>query len=373
MAGFQFSSKLDNFQPFQKFRGKLLFKILSLDGGGIRGAFTAACLAELERELNRKLKVDKSIVEYFDLIAGTSTGGIIAVALAMGLKASEIESLYKSDGEKIFSKYEAERSIFGNALALPANRFLRRWGLSVEAIQSPLYTSHYLKKALELKLQSRILGEAKRRLIVPAVDLTNGQTIVFKTPHLPGMIRDRHYKAVDIILATTAAPTYFPHHSFGEPNRESPAEREFVDGGLWANNPSMAALVEAVRISRECIRDVDPKFELNDVRLLSIGTGTGAYSISPPKSGAGLGWWASRLIDTIWSSQSQGVDFQTKHMLGQQYKRVDFQIPGGAWKLDSTEHLPKLLGIGVAKAQERFAELERIFFSQSSLPFEPFP
>ena len=241
------------------------FKILSLDGGGVRGAFAASFLARMEEKLNI------SIVEHFDLIAGTSTGGIVAVALAMGLPAVQIESLYRTHGRAIFTRRpQCRLPMWKRVLAARVDKKLRRYSLDVDGFLQSKFGAGVLKATLTKELGDRTLEEAKTRLVVPSVNLTLGQTKVFKTPHLPGMIEDRHWAAVDVILATTAAPTYFPHASIGRSLMPT------VDSGRIT--PAWSALVEAGRIREQCrrpearshIRPFGPLHAIDRSRLQSV-------------------------------------------------------------------------------------------------------
>ena len=262
-----------------------MFKILSLDGGGIRGAFTAAVLQEIENRLQRP------VGDYFDLVAGTSTGGLIAAAVATGMSASKIVEFYKEKGPGVFTprpKYKPKK--YAHKIGMPIARFVTEntVGLQLDDALQTKYAGEPLRSAIEGVFGQQLVGDITRcRLLVPAVDITAGRTVVFKTPHIPGMTRDRHYKLADILMATTAAPTFFPHAILGESGA-------IVDGGLWANNPSLVAYTEAMKI-RECAnRDVDPSFDFSDIHVLSIGTGEPRYSHIPPGDNAGIGWWARK-------------------------------------------------------------------------------
>ncbi|WP_165223327.1 CBASS cGAMP-activated phospholipase [Aquisphaera insulae] len=349
--------------PVQPEAGTKPFRILSLDGGGIRGAFTAAFLARLEKTLEHPL------TEYFDLIAGTSTGGIIAVALALGEPCHRIRDFYQEYGPQIFSRRDA-LPIPGwvlNRLSVVANQYLAPYGLDVDAFRQSKYDGVVLKQALEQVLGTRTLNDAKTRLVIPSVDLVSGKTVVFKTPHQPGFIRDKHLSAVDVVLATTAAPTYFPH-AVMKPGTA------YTDGGVWANNPSMVAYVEALKIREVCTRPgIDPVFDMQDVQLLSIGTGKPKYSMTPPEVGPGLGWWALRLLDVVFTSQAQGVDNQVRYVLGEQYYRVDFDILDKSWSLDAVNLVSTLVHLGEEKAVENYAVLKRdLLNSTSNRPYHPF-
>ncbi|EKK00115.1 patatin-related protein [Rhodopirellula baltica SH28] len=340
-----------------------MFKILSLDGGGIRGAFTAAVLAEIENRLQRP------IGDYFDLVAGTSTGGLIAAAVATGVSASTIVDFYKEKGPEVFTPrptYKPKK--IGRKVGMPVARFAAKKavGVQLDDVLQTKYEAGPLRSAVEGVFGQQLMGDITRcRLVVPAVDVTAGRTIVLKTPHIPGMTRDRHYKVADILMATTAAPTFFPHATLGE-------NGAVVDGGLWANNPSLVAYTEAMKI-RECAcRAVDPIFDSADVHILSIGTGEPRYSLVPPADNAGIGWWGPQVFDVASISQSQGVNFQLNYLLGERYSRINFELPDASWTLDSLQHLPALLHQGRTVAHDNLTRVFDVFFANSTASFVPF-
>ena len=343
------------------------FRILSLDGGGIRGAFIAGFLAGVEERLGIHL------AKHFDLIAGTSTGAIIAAALAVGEPASRIEEFYKKYGQKIFSgRPPKERGrltwIRAKAAHFCFDRILRKFNLDYENLFQPKYAPCPLREALTEVFGNRTLESATTRLVIPAVDLTGGQTIVFKTPHLPEMIRDRYLQIVDVLMATTAAPTYFPHATIG-------VGSAYVDGGLWANNPSIVAIVEALRIRDEATRkDIDKTFDRDSIEMLSVGTGKASYFAKPPADGGGIYWWAPHLVNIPSVAQSQGINFQASFLLGNRLHRIDYDLPDGRWSLDNTEMLDQMIEIGRRRTIERLSELKPFFFEgYSECPYFPFP
>jgi patatin-like phospholipase/acyl hydrolase len=338
------------------------FRILSLDGGGIRGAFAAAFLAEIERTHGR------SPAAYFDLIAGTSTGGIIALALALGEPAERIETFYLDRGKRVFTRAARRARSY---VASPFLAVCRRWvpaGVDGAWLTEAKYQSEELRAALAEVFGERVIEESRSRLLVPAVDLVQGQTVVFKTPHLPGLVRDRRFRAVDVALATTAAPTYFPPGVIGTGSA-------YCDGGLWANNPGAVAYAEAVQIQARCTREgVDPKFERDRIEMLSIGTGRSVYSMRPPRAGTGILYWGASLLDVMGSAQSQGVDFQLRYLLGEErYARVDFNLPDKTWALDCVAVVDQLVHLGHEAAHTRGAEMLERFFADPAPAYTPFP
>jgi hypothetical protein len=225
-----------------------------------------------------------------------------------------------------------------------------------------------LKVALGEVYGERLIEDSRRRLVVPAVDLVRGQTVVFKTPHLPGLVRDRRFRATDVALATAAAPTYFPPGVIATGSA-------YCDGGVWANNPGAVAYAEAVQIQAKCKRDrIDPDFSLEDIEILSIGTGRSVYSIRPPVRGTGIAYWGTSLLEVMGSAQSQGVDFQLRYLLGEaRYARIDFTLPDKTWGLDCVGVLEQLIHLGRETAQTHAAEVGRRFLSTSTPEYTPFP
>ncbi len=207
-------------------------KILSIDGGGIKGLYSAAFLAGLESRYETK------ICNCFDLIAGTSTGGILALALAAQIPASNIVQFYKDWGPKIFpSKFKSIR-------------FLKSFIISK-------YKTTILEEALkdvfkEIKMGSIFKKENSVALCIPCINAITGKPWVFKTAHDPHLLRDSDYYLWEVALATVSAPVYFPLAKIRIPN--STASILFVDGGLWANNPTLVALTEALTYGKKLIK-----------------------------------------------------------------------------------------------------------------------
>jgi patatin-like phospholipase/acyl hydrolase len=338
------------------------FRILALDGGGIRGAYTAAFLEGLEEQLGRP------IAKCFDMVAGTSTGAIIAVALAMDLTAKEILAMYERYGARIFSR--RSRHIWRKACDIPVNHVLRRFGLDADSLRRSKYDSIALAEAVREILGDITLEKAKRRLLVPAVRTSLGRPIVFRTAHFEGQDRDRHLSAVDVILATTAAPTYFPPHWV----TNNVAQGQYVDGGLWANNPALVAYVEAIRIARDCNRDVDPRFSERQIMVLSLGTGESPSSMRMEEVRSGVLGWAPHLIGLMMSSQSQGTDRMLRYLLPEErYRRINFVLCNEGWELDAVEKLEILVANGRAEARNHFNRIPSGFFAGDAPAFVPYP
>jgi patatin-like phospholipase/acyl hydrolase len=342
-----------------------------LDGGGIRGAFSAEFLATLEDQVGGPLG------QYFDLIVGTSTGGIIATALALGVPAKDVSRMYQERGREIFGRQQLSRETIRRRwhrwLAAVARWLFDDWlaqrGTDVHGLLQPKYGAGPLEAALREVLGERKIGDAQTRLVLPTVDLAAGRVVVLKTPHLPdAATRDRHYSAVHAALSTSAAPTYSPHKSISSGSA-------FCDGGIWANNPSVVAYAEALRISSRCTREgIDRRFTADDVVMLSVGTGESRFSLEPPASSAGLAWWGPRILEVTLLAQAQGAHTAARYLMGpDRLHRVDFPLPDASWTLDRVEHLQKLANFGQLAAHEQLSRLRPVFFGEPASPFVPFP
>lgn len=304
------------------------FRILSIDGGGIRGIFPAAILAELEEQYLG----GNCIGDQFDLIAGTSTGGIIALALSIGIPASVILNLYMKHGGEIFP----ERS---NIWGLRSARFL--WELGHYR-----YRREPLEKLLAGIFVDRIFGEARRRLCIPAFDGFT-EVHVFKTPHHPDFKKDWSEKMLTVALATAAAPTFFPVYA--------DSARHFGDGGVWANNPSMIGLVDAL----SCYG-----INRRDVHIISLGCGDCDLKMTKNQIARGGIWHWKNIISSAMHLQSQNATGQAGLLVGRdQLIRLNAVMPiNDAIEMDDYRRAhDELPDIAVRQVAE-FGELIRAKF-----------
>lgn len=209
------------------------FQILCLSGGGYLGLYSAALVAALEEHTGRP------VAESFDLIAGTSIGGIIALGLAARRPAAEIRDAFLEHGPKIFSAKRPPPS------AVEVAQLLAR-------PTTPKFGQAELRGTIEEIVGADLtMGDLFHRVMVPAVNLTKGKPQVFKTAHHPTFVRDWRLKVVDVALATSAAPTYFPIHRIGG--------EMFADGGLYANSPDQLALHEAEHFLEQPLKNSTPE------------------------------------------------------------------------------------------------------------------
>lgn len=212
------------------------YRVLTIDGGGMRGAYTVTYLAELCRAWTQRTGGEAiDLGKRFDLIVGTSTGAIIACALAAGVPLSKVEELYALQGPKIF----------------PLR--LTKWNLPLQILLRPWLNrrgARALRKALTGALGEMTFGQLFETrgigLCIPAVEMSQQRAWVFKTPHHVGH-RDDDTTLVDACMATSAAPIYRSLGTVGEERRPA-TYNAFADGGLWANNPVLVGLVEALDV-----------------------------------------------------------------------------------------------------------------------------
>jgi predicted acylesterase/phospholipase RssA len=238
----------------------------------------------------------------------------------------------------------------------------RRTGQGMDSFFRARYCPHRLRRALTSVFKDRTLAELTRaRVMVPAVNLTLGQTKIFRTPHLPGHEADRGLKIVDVLRAATAAPTYFPH-------KMMPDGHSYCDGGVWANAPAVVAVAEALKIRQLC----DLPHDMSTVELLAIGTGRISYSLKPPGGDAGILYWAGRIADVMGISQMQGVEIPMEYVLGDRYHSVDFDLPDRTWSLDGVHRIPDLMALGRASADERYEAIKGRLLLGPAAPYVPF-
>lgn len=285
-------------------------RILSVDGGGYLGLASACFLAELERHFG------ETCHERFDMFCGTSTGAIIALALAHGLSASQICKLYRSFGPDVFR----------NPIRL--FRILRM----IRGLAFSRYGNAALRKALEDTFGDATLGSVASKgklVVVPAFSLTRGKAVIFKTDHHPDLTRDNGRRIVDVAMASAAAPVYLPAVEVPVNNSSSP--EVFCDGGLVANHPALVGYVEALSVLKVAPRNL---------RLLSVSTprpdlAEANDSVYHPRRWMlhrGLTTWGVRPIDIMLNAggdlthqliqrlfESQGIP--------EHYERVNFEKP----------------------------------------------
>ena len=312
------------------------FRILSIDGGGIKGIFPAAFLAGLEE----RYLGGASVAQYFDLIAGTSTGGIIALGLGAGHTAAALGELYLRQGREIF----------------PPQRRLGRLWASIHRLVRYRYSRDALSQALDETFGQRKFGESTSRLCIPSFDGRHSEVYVFKTPHHPDYKLDGREMMSKVAAATSAAPTYFRPLDDGG--------FTFVDGGVWSNNPVMVGLVDALAcfaVPRERIR------------ILSVGCGDNPYTVGAfrKKLGGMLAW--SNIISAAMRSQSLSALGQAGLLIGaDRIVRVDAPLNGKPVQLDDWKRASHELPLAATAALQKHGQtVASLFLQEPATPYAP--
>jgi uncharacterized protein len=316
------------------------FRILSLDGGGIRGVFPAAFLARIEEHL------EHPIGHYFDLIAGTSTGGIIAIGLGLGLSASDILKLYVEQGPAIFDQ---EHGAVENWIRQRL-RGMAHW----------VFTKHSsvpLRHALEDVLGRRKLGESHTRLVIPAWHPVLERVYIYKTAHHPRLETDYKEPAIDAAMATAAAPTFLKPHL-------TESVVELIDGGVWANNPIGVAAIEAIGVLG---------WPGDRLKILSIGTIAEPGKLPRRRGKLPMAASVARLF---MAGQAHSALGTAKIITGDVHHlkaiwRIDQMAPEGRYSLDNTGRIFEMRDRAFAEAREQLPELRRHFFGAPADEFVP--
>lgn len=300
------------------------FQILSFDGGGLKGLFPAAILAALEDDL------DCTLADHFDLIAGTSTGGLIALALGAGLRPAEVVNFYTSKGPSIFGA---------------GRRIGRLWRSK--------HGPDRLRAALDDVFGDRLLGSSTKRLVIPSYSLDSNDVYVFKTPHHPRLRRDGREKMAEVAMATTAAPLFLPAFRLGN-NR-------LIDGGVWANNPTLVAVAEA----RSML-----EIPLATIRVLSMGTTDNRVDLGDKLNRGGLLQWARPASSILLRGQAIGSFHAAEHLIGpENITRIDSPVPPGLFELDRINEA-RIRGLAEDVARTASPAVER-FTLQKATPYSP--
>jgi patatin-like phospholipase/acyl hydrolase len=286
------------------------YRILSFDGGGIRGLLTAVLLERLTQAV-------PALITKADLLAGTSTGGIIALGLAFGKSPTDLRQLYYQNGEAIFD-----------------DSFLRDIR-DLGGLAGAKYDNDNLKRILVNVFGTGELRDLAKKVLIPSFDLDNQDRDDRRRMWAPkffhnfeGEDSDGQLGVVDVALYTSAAPTYFP--SYGG----------YIDGGVVTNNPSMAALAQT-QDPRAIIAD---RPELSEIALLSVGTGTSLYYIKGQRLDWGELEWAKPIVTLMLEANMGVADYQCRQVIGDHYQRLaPIFDPGTTIELDDWRRRDELI------------------------------
>jgi uncharacterized protein len=284
------------------------YRILSIDGGGIRGELVCVLLERLEA-------AHPGFLSKIDLFAGTSTGGILSAALAAGYSPADARQLYELKGKLVFAD-----SLLDD---------LRDLGNAVGA----QYSNDGLKDALVEQFGDMKLGDLPKKVLISTFDLDNNladpQKRTWKPKffhNYPGPGSDSDEKVVDVVVRTAAAPTYFPIY------------QGYIDGGVVATNPSMCALAQALDAGTGGQK-------LSKIALLSIGTGRFSRFLTTQSGDWGWTQWALPIIDIMLEGNGDVAHYQCSRVLGGRYHRIDPHLPEKV-EMDAVDQVPLLKAIG---------------------------
>jgi uncharacterized protein len=285
-------------------------KLLCIDGGGIRGIFPIAILLAIEKEFR------KPVGELFDVISGTSTGAIIAASAALNTSMEEVMGRYETYGEKIFVR-NSKIGLFKS-----------------------VYSDRYLRRLLKQAFKEITLGEIQKPLLIPAVDITHGKPYVHRTDFGYSSENELSIKLWDAVLSSCSAPIYFPPNNVNN-------QYLSIDGGLWANNPSLVCVTEALH---------HLKTDLADIHILSIGTGQQKIDFTIEEERHwGIRQWlpfhfptlkvTPKLLDLAMDLSSESVSYHCRLLLGDHYLRVNAELSGEI-PFDDFTNMGKLKELG---------------------------
>lgn len=313
-------------------------RILSLDGGGVRGAYSAAVLAVVEKQSKFPL------VECFDLITGTSTGGILAIGMALGRSATDLVGFYKEEAKSIFPP----TGVLGGIARGTRQMFA-----------GPKHKSQRLRDVLNRYFNGQQLGEARTRLVINSYNASRDGAHMFKTCHHEEL--DRHYRflAADIALATAAAPLYFEGTklSLGDDGKA----QIFLDGGIWANCPTIVGITEAVRY-------LDT--QISEIHMLSVGTGYKPFAITKKQVAGGVAQWRLALKDLLLGAQQAGAVGTANAILGNRFKRIQKVLEKDV-PMDDPDAVDEMIKFGTEDGENECEDVLRQFCDSAAEPFIP--
>ncbi|MEG2017791.1 MAG: patatin-like phospholipase family protein [Clostridium sp.] len=260
------------------------FRIISFDGGGIRGALST-------RILKRLCEAYPQLLAETQLFAGTSTGALIALVLASGKDSEFIDNIYN---------YETIKSIFTPAHFNPFR---------------PKYSNKNLKQVLSSVFSKDLtLAELEKYVFIPSFNVKGYTSNSWQSVFFNNLTNDELSKAkvIDVALSSSAAPTYFPSHN------------NFIDGGVIDNSPSASAMISTLKILK-------PKHQLSDFRVLSIGTGQTLDSIKKDTTSWGAVQWALNpttkmqlpLVSILLMNDVPLADMYCRELIGRNYYRIN--------------------------------------------------
>ena len=301
-----------------------MFKVLAIDGGGVRGIYPASFLLWFETQSQICLH------NYFDLVVGTSTGGIIALALAAEIPLSKVVELYSTKASKVFKP--------------------RRW--NPWSVRVAKYANDELIKELKSIFGRSALKDLRCPVCIPSIDLVTGRAKIFRPKRSePDHEHTESMAAWQAAAGTSAAPTYFPAFKF----ESNGIVTNFADGGLWANNPTLVGIEEALARGAK----------FGEIDILSLSTGNPVFETPAHHNFGGLMSWRDKIVDIAFLAQAQGTELIIRRLCGTSYCRINEVLPSKQ-ALDDLSVIPTLRKRATEKAQSVAKELLPRFFTHRS-------
>ena len=285
-------------------------RVLSINGGGMRGLYTSTYLSELANQFAKRRNEERlDVGKGFDLIVGTSTGGILACALAAGIPLDAAACLYRKYGREIFPLKIPDSYCEGIKQFFSRPKHIARGSAA-------------LKRELDKRFGDITMGQIYEQrniaLAVPAVEMSRHRSWIFKTPHLNGR-RDDDLRLADVCLATSAAPLYLSMAQVKKPTIPNHSHI-FVDGGLWANDPILVSMIEALQMTKEGDR----------IEIFSVGTCRrppgNVFDINDMNCGFKQWKFGAGIVEVALNAQEAAYENMAK-MLAQHVKRDCIIVP----------------------------------------------
>jgi uncharacterized protein len=306
------------------------YRVLSIDGGGIRGLVTTILLQRITQVPGLE-----KILDSLDLIAGTSTGGLLALAIADQIDLGQIRDMYVNKGPAIFDDSWLDDLV------------------DLGKLRGADYSTGPLQRELKRLFGDTTLGQLKKRVLITSFDLDNEDPAARAwKPKLfhnfPGPNSDRAALAFKVGLYTSAAPTYFP------------SVDGYIDGGVYASNPSMCALAQT-QDSR-----YSPTPAIADILLLSLGTGTSLQYVKGQALDWGYAQWVKPLINLMLDGTAGIADYQCRQILGDRYYRLGPVFPSGVTvPMDGIDKIPYMIEFAAAlPIEETVAWLQKAWIPE---------
>lgn len=311
----------------------MTFRVLCLDGGGIKGVYSASFLAKLAE----MLELRSPLADYFDLIVGTSTGGLLGLALALHKEPHETRDFYIKHGPAIFPSGRISGGL-----------------LKAKHIAYPKHDSSVLERAVKQYIgEETLLDDARCPLVLTAFNAASGKPVCFKTRHHDDFAEDYKRPAWEVAMATAAAPTFY--RAF-----EVDSGTDYIDGGVWANCPAMVGAIEAIHRFGICP---------SDVRILNIGTTRAPFHVGFQQRRGGA-WQnvslANRaVVDLLLEASAQSTLNMARQLVGaDNVVVVDDDVRPGRFEMDDAgeRSMRDLRSLGEEKAKAAALNLRPVFF-----------